>query len=315
MYTKYMMLYYKKHFTKGNTAMDIITQKAYAKINLGLDVIKRREDGYHEVKMIMQNIGIHDILTFQKQDQGITLKIDRAELPTNEENLVYRTAKLIMEEYEITEGVKITLKKHIPIAAGLAGGSTDAAATLKGMNELFNLKMTQERMKELGVKIGADVPYCIVGGTALAEGIGEQLTPLPSAPKAIVLVAKPDISVSTKFVYDHLRADEIRFHPDIDGMVKSISHRELAGIAERLGNVLETVTAVEYPVIDEIKGFMMECGASNALMSGSGPTVFGIFASQEEAADAFLQLKKTGVARELFVTTFIDPEKEARNVD
>lgn len=290
--------------------MEMIKRKAYAKVNLGLDVVRKREDGYHEVKMVMQTIGIHDVLSFQKQEAGITLDIDRVELPKDGNNLIYRTAKLIMEEYSLKEGIKIQLKKNIPIAAGLAGGSTDAAAVFKGMNELFQLGMTPERMAELGVKIGADVPYCLMGGTALAEGIGEKLTPLPAAPTAILLVAKPDISVSTKHVYESLNAREIIFHPDIDGMVKAVSRHDLEGIIDRMKNVLESVTAQEYPIIDQLKDFMKEQGAEQAIMSGSGPTVFGIFDSQEKAAKAFLELKRAGLAKEMFVTTFVDTQKE-----
>ena len=290
--------------------MDIVKRKAYAKINLGLDVIRRRNDGYHEVKMIMQNIGIYDELTFEKQPEGISLKVDRVDLPTDGNNLIYRTAKLIKEEYNIAEGVCIKLKKRIPIAAGLAGGSTDAAAVFKGMNTLFDLGMTQERMCELGVKIGADVPYCILGGTALAEGIGEKLTHLPDAPKAIVLLAKPDISVSTKDVYQNLHVDELKIHPDIDGMTKAIIRHDFNGVLERMDNVLENVTIRRYPIIDELKNFMREHGALRALMSGSGPTVFGIYEEQGKAAEAYLELKKTGLAKDLVVTTFVAPKEE-----
>lgn len=289
--------------------MDIIKRKAYAKVNLGLDVIRKREDGYHEVKMIMQNIGIHDELTFQKQEEGITLKIDRVDLPTDGNNLIYRTAKLIKEEYEIKEGVRITLKKKIPIAAGLAGGSTDAAAVFKGMNELFGLEMSEEKMCELGVRIGADVPYCIVGGTALAEGIGEKLTPLPDAPNAVILLAKPDISVSTKEVYQNLNVAELKVHPDIDGMTKAVIRHDLNGIMERMDNVLENVTIRRYPIIDEIKNFMKEHGALRAMMSGSGPTVFGLYEDQGQAAEAYLALKKTGLAKDVVVTTFVSPKE------
>ena len=285
--------------------MDIVRRKAYAKINLGLDVIRRREDGYHEVKMIMQNIGIHDELTFRKQAEGITLKIDRVDLPTDGNNLIYKTAKLIKEEYGITEGVRIDLKKRIPVAAGLAGGSTDAAAVFWGMNELFGLKMSQEKMCELGVRIGADVPYCIMGGTAIAEGIGEKLTPLPDAPNAVVLIAKPDINVSTKDVYQNLNVPELKVHPDIDGMTKAIIRHDLDGVIERMDNVLENVTVRMHPVIDEIKSFMRANGAARAMMSGSGPTVFGIYTDQAQAADAYMKLKETGLAKDIFVTTFV----------
>ncbi len=289
--------------------MESIKRKAYAKINLGLDVIRKREDGYHEVKMIMQSIGLYDELTFEKQPEGITLKIDRVDLPADGNNLIYRAAKLIKEEYKIAEGIRIRLKKRIPIAAGLAGGSTDAAAVFWGMNSLFELGMTTEKMCQLGVKIGADVPYCILGGTALAEGIGEKLTPLPDAPGAVVLLAKPDISVSTKEVYQNLQVEELKVHPDIDGMTKAIIRRDFNGVLERMDNVLENVTIKQYPMIDEIKNFMKEHGALRALMSGSGPTVFGIFEKQEEAAAAYLELKKLGIAKEFAVTTFCHKEE------
>ena len=216
--------------------------KAYAKINLGLDVVRRLENGYHEVKMVMQTVGIYDVLDFERTDGGIVITTDSGELPTDENNLIYKAAKLMMETYPISGGVKIHLEKHIPIAAGMAGGSTDAAATLKGMNRLFDLGCTLKDLMELGVKIGADVPYCVMGGTALAEGIGEKLTPLAPAPDCYVLVAKPDINVSTKYVYEHLDAQEIVKHPDIDGMVEAIAEESLQGILDRMENVLETVT-------------------------------------------------------------------------
>lgn len=289
--------------------MEVIKEKAYAKINLGLDVVGK-EDGYHLVKMIMQNIGIYDELTFQKQAEGISLRIDSLELPTDGNNLVYRAAKLVKEEYGIHEGVRIHLKKRIPIAAGLAGGSSDAAAVFKGMNKLFALGMCIEDMCRLGVRIGADVPYCILGGTALAEGIGEKLTPLPDAPGAVVLLAKPDISVSTKEVYQQLHVEELKFHPDIDGMTKAVLRHDLNGILDRMSNVLENVTIAKYPVIDEIKSFMKEHGAVEALMSGSGPTVFGIYKDQGQAGEAYMELKKTGLAKDLVVTSFAVPKKE-----
>ena len=260
--------------------------KAYAKINLGLDVVRRLENGYHEVKMVMQTVGIYDVLDFERTDGGIVITTDSGELPTDENNLIYKAAKLMMETYPISGGVKIHLEKHIPIAAGMAGGSTDAAATLKGMNRLFDLGCTLKDLMELGVKIGADVPYCVMGGTALAEGIGEKLTPLAPAPDCYVLVAKPDINVSTKYVYEHLDAQEIVKHPDIDGMVEAIAEESLQGILDRMENVLETVTVSAYPVIQTIKDRMKELGAINSLMSGSGPTVFGIFVEKDMARRA-----------------------------
>lgn len=284
--------------------MNAISRKAYAKINLGLDVVRRLENGYHEVKMIMQTVGIYDELTFEKAESGIRITTDSGELPTNEDNLIYKAARLLMEKYQVQEGVRIHLQKNIPIAAGMAGGSTDAAATFQGINELFGLGCDEEELKELAVKVGADVPYCIMGGTALAEGIGEKLTRLPAAPQCVLLVAKPDINVSTKFVYEHLDAAGVEHHPDIDGMITAIEQGSLAGVVERLENVLETVTVPAYPVIDTIKSKMLEMGAEGSLMSGSGPTVFGIFTDKEKAEAAYEYIKSEGLAKQVFVTGF-----------
>ncbi len=278
--------------------------KAYAKINLGLDVIGRLENGYHEVKMVMQTVGIYDELSFEKTEAGIVVTTDSGELPTDENNLIYKAAKLMMETYGISEGVRIHLQKNIPIAAGMAGGSTDAAATMKGINRLFDLGCSMKELMELGVRIGADVPYCIMGGTALAEGIGEKLTALPPAPECILLVAKPDINVSTKYVYEHLDAEGVDEHPDIDGMVEAIEVKSLQGILDRMGNVLETVTVKAHPIIDTIKKRMMELGAAEAMMSGSGPTVFGIFTDETKAHEAYEQIKKEQLAKQIFVTEF-----------
>lgn len=278
--------------------------KAYAKINLGLDVIKKLSNGYHEVKMIMQTVGICDELTLEKADSGIVLSTDSGELPTDEGNLIWRAVKRLQETGHLTEGVRIHLKKTIPIAAGMAGGSTDAAATLKGINTLFGLGLSTAELMELSLPIGADVPYCILGGTALAEGIGERLTPLPPAPPCHILIAKPDIAVSTKTVYGKLDASGIRRHPDIDGMVTAIRCGNLPAILGRMENVLESVTIPAHPVIAVLKHRMLELGADGSLMSGSGPTVFGIFTDQRRAADAYEQLSAEGTAKQLFLTTF-----------
>ncbi len=285
-----------------NHHTDTLTRKAYAKINLGLDVVRRLENGYHEVRMIMQTVGIYDVLTFKAAQSGIRITTDSAELPVGEDNLIYRAARLLMEEGNVSMGVDIHLEKHIPIAAGMAGGSSDAAATLLGLNELFALGVPKERLRQLGVRIGADVPYCIMGGTALAEGIGELLTPLPPAPQCVLLIAKPDIQVSTKYVYEHLDAGNTWQHPDIDGMRRAIENGDLSGVVARLGNVLETVTIEAYPVIDRIKREMVSGGARGSLMSGSGPTVFGIYDSREQAQAVRDNLERQGLARELFVT-------------
>ena len=278
--------------------------KAYAKINLGLDVVRRLENGYHEVKMVMQTVGIYDVLTFEKAAEGIVITTDSGEVPTDENNLIYKAARLMKERYAVAEGVHIHLQKNIPIAAGMAGGSTDAAATLKGMNELFELGVGLQELMEIGIKIGADVPYCVMGGTALAEGIGEKLTALKTAPDCFVLVAKPDINVSTKFVYEHLDAEGVAKHPDIDGMVEAIEQGSLQGILDRMENVLESVTIPVHPIIDTIKSRMKELGAANSLMSGSGPTVFGLFKDKEQAENAYEQIKKEQLAKQIFVTTF-----------
>lgn len=279
-----------------------ITRKAYAKINLGLDVVRRLPNGYHEVRMIMQTVGIYDVLTFTKAKEGIHLQVDNEELPVDGNNLIYKAAKLLMDVAGVTGGVCITLEKHIPIAAGMAGGSTDAAATLLGINELYEIGYDIDKLKELGVKLGADVPYCIQGGTALAEGIGEVLSVLPSPPDCYLVVAKPDINVSTKFVYENLKVNELEHHPDIDGMIEALKQGNLKGITDRLGNVLETVTVPAYPVIQEIKEMILAAGAEGALMSGSGPTVFGIFTQEEQARHAAELIG--GVAKKIFVTNF-----------
>lgn len=281
-----------------------IRREAFAKINLGLDVVRRLPNGYHEVRMIMQTVGICDVLTFRKAASGIQLMVDNEELPTDGNNLICKAAKLLLESAGIEGGVRITLEKHIPIAAGMAGGSTDAAAALLGINELYEIGYDVDKLKELGVKIGADVPYCIQGGTALAEGIGEVLSPLPTPPACRLVIAKPDINVSTKFVYENLRANELESHPDIDGMIEGLEKGDLKAITDRLANVLETVTVPAYPIIDEIKQTMLDAGAEGALMSGSGPTVFGIFTELEKAKQAAKRIKDAELAKQVFVTAF-----------
>lgn len=285
--------------------MEQITGKAYAKINIGLDVLRRRENGYHELKMIMQTVDICDDLLFEKTaEPGIVIRSDHKELPVDGGNLIYKAADLLFREKGITEGVKITLTKRIPIAAGMAGGSSDAAATMRGLNELFGMGYSIRELQELGVKLGADIPYCLVGGTMLSEGIGEILTPLPTPPDCFLVVAKPDIDVSTGFVYGNLHADRLTYHPDIDGMIEALREGSLSGITDRLGNVLETVTVREYPVIEELKELMRNMGAENALMSGSGPTVFGIFTERGAAESAARTIEDRQLAGQIFVTTF-----------
>lgn len=284
--------------------------RAFGKINLGLDVVRKREDGYHEVRMIMQTVGVFDRLELKRTDvPGIRLRTNLFYLPNNENNLVYRAADMLMKEFDIKGGLAVDLKKYIPVAAGMAGGSSDAACMLYGVNRMFGLGLSMEQLMERGVKLGADVPYCLLRGTALSEGIGEVLTPLPPMPQCHVLIAKPGISVSTKFVYENLRANELASHPDIDGIVGAIKRQDLRGVASRLENVLETVTASEYPVIEEIKKYMKSCGALNALMSGSGPTVFGLFDDAQAARRAFRGLKNRALAKQVYLTKFYNTNR------
>lgn len=286
--------------------MGNIVRKAYGKINLGLDVVGRLENGYHLVKMIMQMVEIYDELTFEKLPSGIVITTDSGELPTNEDNLIYKAAKLMLDTYKIDGGVKIHLEKNIPIAAGMAGGSSDAAQTFHGINELYGIGADTEALCSLGVKVGADVPYCIVGGTMLAEGIGEVLSPLPSPPEAYLLIAKPDINVSTKEVYEKIDTEGVEKHPDIDGMIEALKVGNLQGVVDRLGNVLATVTEKMHPIIMEIKEAMIECGALGSLMSGSGPTVFGIFTDKTEVMNAAKVIEESRLAKQIFVTGFCE---------
>lgn len=286
--------------------MDKIQLKALAKINLGLDVLRRREDGYHEVKMIMQTIGLHDDLEIRKtKTPGIQVKTNLYYLPTNENNLVYKAAKLLMDEFQIQDGVSIQLKKRIPVAAGMAGGSSDGAAVLWGINQMYGLGLSMQALMERGVRLGADVPYCIQRGTALAEGIGEKLSVLPPMPKCTILIAKPGISVSTKFVYENLHANDLKpeQHPDVDSMIEAMCQKDLGLLCSRMGNVLETVTIPAYPVINEIKRTMMDNGAIGSMMSGSGPTVFGIFDSPVAAKQAMKAVRAAKLAKQICLTT------------
>ncbi len=311
MYTKYVEIQESVDTAGGHRRevqmMKKIRLKAMAKINLGLDVVKKREDGYHEVRMIMQTIRMYDQIQLEIEDTpGIRVKTNLYYLPVNEDNLVYKAARLLMEEFHVEKGLRIELKKFIPVAAGMAGGSADAAAVLVGVNRLFHLNLSRKELMERGVKIGADVPYCILRGTALAEGIGEKLTPLPAAPECHVLIAKPGVHVSTKFVYTNLDVKSLEHHPDIDGQIRAIQSGSLSDMAALCENVLETVTVPAYPVIDEIKAVMEGQGALKAMMSGSGPTVFGLFEDREKAKKAYDILYNGELAKQVYLTTFFN---------
>ena len=283
--------------------MDRLELKALGKINLGLDVLGRRENGYHDVRMVMQTVYLYDRIIMKKsKTPGIRLETNLYYLPVNENNLAYQAAQMLMDEFHIEEGVSIQLDKHIPVAAGMAGGSSNAAAVLFGMNRMFSLGLSQKELMERGVKLGADVPYCIMRGTVLAEGIGEILTPLSPMPKCYVLIAKPAISVSTKMVYEKLDSHEIEDHPDIDGILAGLKAGDLKKVAGSIGNVLELVTVDAYPVIDQIKKMMIKEGALNAMMSGSGPTVFGIFEEKATARKAADAIRDARLTKQVYVT-------------
>ena len=283
--------------------MDRLELKALGKINLGLDVLGRRENGYHDVRMVMQTVYLYDRIIMNKsKTPGIRLETNLYYLPVNENNLAYQAAQMLMDEFHMEEGVSIQLDKHIPVAAGMAGGSSNAAAVLFGMNRMFSLGLSQKELMERGVKLGADVPYCIMRGTVLAEGIGEILTPLSPMPKCYVLIAKPAISVSTKMVYEKLDSHEIEDHPDIDGILAGLKAGDLKKVAGSMGNVLERVTVDAYPVIDQIKKMMIKEGALNAMMSGSGPTVFGIFEEKATARKAADAIRDARLTKQVYVT-------------
>jgi len=284
-----------------------ITLNAYGKINLGLDVLRRLENGYHEVKMIMQSVSLHDVITITvlEDSQDIIIRTSSGKIPCNEQNLAYKAAKLMIETYSIGNGVDIYIEKTIPVAAGMAGGSTDCAAVFKGMNTLFEIGASETDLKNLGITLGADVPYCIMGHTALSEGIGEVLTPLPKPPACTVLLAKPDIDVSTKYVYENLHLDALDAHPDIDGMIQAIQNQDLQILCSKMDNVLETVTGKKYPIISDIETLMKSEGALQSIMSGSGPTVFGIFTDAKKAQKAATLIRERNLTQEIHLATFI----------
>lgn len=270
--------------------MEQLTQKAYAKLNLVLDVCYKRTDGYHELRTVMQTVDLHDELIFKKRDDKeirLEVRAEGQDVPCDPSNLVYRAVRAVMERYETCGGMEIVLKKQIPAAAGMAGGSADAAAAIRACNELYELCMSNETMCEIAVGIGADVPYCLTGGTVLCEGIGEIMTPLPKLPGLHFVIIKPDVSVSTAAVYDALDSAVSTWHPDVDGMIRSIIKKDAGVLVNCLGNVLESVTIPQYPVIEERKQQLMDCGAHGVLMSGSGPTVFGIFLEREQQRRAY----------------------------
>lgn len=266
--------------------MNEIKLQAPGKINFGLDIIGKTENGYHLLKMVMQSVKLSDTITIKKLKDGnstITLTTNNKELPTNSDNLIYKAAKLLMDEFNIEDSIHIHLEKRIPIAAGMAGGSTDAAAVLKGMNTLFSLSLSQDDLMKRGVTLGADIPYCIIGGTALSEGIGEILTPISTSLQGYIILVKPPINVSTKWAYQNFKKESVTKTPNIDLVVDGLKKNNLATACAGMENVLEAVTIPAHPVIQQIKTRMQELGCSFSLMSGSGPTVFGLCEEKENA--------------------------------
>lgn len=271
--------------------MNSIELNARAKINLSLDVVGKRPDGYHDIRMIMQTVSLRDRVYLEIIPKGIEIGSDCRWIPSNSDNIAYKAADLLIKEYNISSGVRIRIKKEIPVAAGLAGGSSDAAAVLKGMNILFKLGISEPDILSLGKRIGADVPFCIKGGTMLAEGIGEVLTDLGSLPGLDIVLVKPKISVSTAWVYKNLDLGNVTNRPDTSLLLAAIKENKIDVIAQNMKNVLESVTVKKYAVIEEIKNRLVRCGAAGSMMSGSGPTVFGIFRDKNSALKAVEYLK------------------------
>lgn len=289
--------------------MNTLEINAFGKINLGLDIIRKLPNGYHEVNMIMQSVNLYDTIKIQRTPAAsdITIVTTDLRIPTDQENLVYKAADLLMQEFHITDGITIYLTKRIPVAAGMAGGSADAAATLVAVNQLFDLGLSRVQLMKRGVTLGADIPFCLLNGTVLSKGIGEILTALPTPPKCSILIIKPPISVSTKYVYEHLDLDNITKHPDISSIIAAIKNKSLYQMAQNLENVLESVTIKKYPIIDILKKQMIENGAIASLMSGSGPTVFGLFENDTIAQEAAHKMNAFHSDYEIFVTTFYNP--------
>ncbi|WP_027632637.1 4-(cytidine 5'-diphospho)-2-C-methyl-D-erythritol kinase [Clostridium hydrogeniformans] len=277
--------------------------KAYAKVNISLDVVGKREDGYHLLEMIMQTIDLYDVIEIDKCEKGINMKCNICYVPTDERNLAYKAAKLFMDKYNINSGVNIKIYKNIPVSAGMAGGSTNAAAVLRLMNKLFNINAPISELRKIALRIGADVPYCIEGGTALCEGIGEKITALNPFKNCIMVIVKPSFGVSTKEVYGDLEINKIYKHPNTYGLIRALERRDVNFIANNMRNVLENVTLNRHKIIRTIKFDMVKNGAMGSLMSGSGPTVFGIFDDMVKAQRCYDAMKLN--YKEVFITRTI----------
>lgn len=278
--------------------------KAYAKINISLDIVGKREsDGYHLLRMIMQNIDLYDEVSVVKQAEGITLTCNKSYVPTDSRNLAYKAAMLFKERYDINEGVHIDIIKNIPVSAGLAGGSTDGAAVLKIMNKIFDINASDEELMEIGLQLGADIPYCIKGGTALCEGIGEELTSLKPFKDKIVVLVKPGFGVSTKEVYKAFNLEKVRLHPKTEELIEAMQRDDLYYVANNMKNLLENVTLRKHNVLIKIKEDMNRYGAVGSMMSGSGPSVFAFFDDMLKAQKCYEKMKE--IYKDVFLTRTI----------
>ena len=290
------MRLYSDIIISGNKAI----AKSYAKINLTLDVIAKRIDGYHDVSMVMQSINLYDNITVIRKEKGIKLSISGAELPLDGNNIAYKAAEVFFTECGITGGADIHIEKNIPIAAGLAGGSSNAAAVLCSLNLLYNTKLSDNELIRIGTMLGADVPFCIIGGTCLSEGIGEKLTEIDSSIVVDLLLVKPNDGISTARIYSEIDSHSDIIHPDTESMINAIQKGDIYRISTLLSNVMENVTVNHLPEITDIKDLMSANGAIGTLMSGSGPTVYGIFKSKADAMKASVEF--TGKYCDVFVT-------------
>lgn len=284
--------------------MNTQSGRAAAKINLAIDVLRKRPDGYHDVSMIMQSVALYDTITVRAVKGDIRVTSNTDKIPADKGNIVYKAAEYLKIKYNVKEGVLINIEKTIPIAAGLAGGSADAAMTLKLLNKAWNLRLSKSEILEAGKKLGSDVPFCIQGGAALAEGLGEKLTHLEGIPECLILLAKPSVGISTKEVYEGLKLEHIGKRPNIREIIRCMEERNLEGIAANMCNVLETVTIKKCPQIVELKEKLVEYGALGSMMSGSGPTVFGIFKDTASAYNAYEHIKD--MVNEIFVVKTIN---------
>ncbi|MCY6485591.1 4-(cytidine 5'-diphospho)-2-C-methyl-D-erythritol kinase [Clostridium aestuarii] len=277
--------------------------KAFAKINISLDVVGKREDGYHLLDMIMQKIELYDVLKFDKSKEEINIRCNKPYVPVDERNLVYKAAKLFINTYKTQEGITVSIKKNIPVAAGLAGGSADAAATLIAMRNIYNIDVSDKELCELGLQIGADVPYCIMGRTALCQGVGEIVTPLKSFEGHILVLVKPNFGVSTKDVYKALDINKIFKHPNTKDLVQAIKKNDIYYVSENMKNVLENVTLRKHTMLRDIKDSMLKMGALGSMMSGSGPSIFGFFDDILKAQKCYEEFKEK--YSEVFITRTI----------